>query len=177
MAFTVNKKAFCVLEFAKTESIVTVQRRFRIMYHTEPPTDKTVREWYMNSSRVAACALRNEQAVRAHRPIGRVRKSRRDLWITLYSLTIHASSVICHYLISGHCHQAYSVQYYYTILIHGIQLRFHAIIFYMCITYFIVMFMYSYCYVCSVLYILFSSCQLARFGNPNWGFSVLFPQL
>ena len=35
MALTVNKKAFCVLEFAKTESIVTVQRRFRIMYHTE----------------------------------------------------------------------------------------------------------------------------------------------
>ena len=29
------------------------------MYHTEPPTDKTIREWYMNSSRVAACALRN----------------------------------------------------------------------------------------------------------------------
>ena len=39
-------KAFCVLEFAKTESIVTVQRRFRTMYHTEPPTDKTIREWY-----------------------------------------------------------------------------------------------------------------------------------
>ena len=66
MAFTVNKKAFFCLEFAKTESIVTVQRRFRIMYHTEPPTDKTIREWYMNSSRVAACALRNEQAVRAY---------------------------------------------------------------------------------------------------------------
>ena len=32
------------------------------MCHTEPPTDKTIREWYMNSSRVAACALRNEQA-------------------------------------------------------------------------------------------------------------------
>ena len=61
MAFTVNKKAFCVLEFAKTESVVTVQRRFRIMFHTEPPTDKTIREWYMNSSRVAACALRNEK--------------------------------------------------------------------------------------------------------------------
>jgi len=43
----VNKKVFCVLEFAKTESIVTVQRRFRIMYHTEPPTDKTIHEWYM----------------------------------------------------------------------------------------------------------------------------------
>jgi len=47
MAFTVNKKAFCVLEFAKTESIVTMQRRFRIIYHTEPPTDKTILEWYM----------------------------------------------------------------------------------------------------------------------------------
>ena len=43
----VNKKAFCVLEFAETESVVTVQRRFRIMYHTEAPTDKTIREWYM----------------------------------------------------------------------------------------------------------------------------------
>ena len=42
-----NKKAFCVLEFAKTESTVTVQRRFRITYHTEPPTDNTIREWYM----------------------------------------------------------------------------------------------------------------------------------
>ena len=29
------------------------------MYHTEPHTDKTIREWYMNSSRVSACALRN----------------------------------------------------------------------------------------------------------------------
>ena len=31
MAFTLNKEAFCVLEFAKTESIVTVQQRFRII--------------------------------------------------------------------------------------------------------------------------------------------------
>jgi len=43
--------------------------------------------------------------------------------------------------------------------------------------------MYFYCYVyvflllCTVLYILFSSCQLALFGYPNDGFSVLFPQL
>ena len=39
------------------------------MYHTEPPTDKTIREWYMNSSRVDACVLRNEQAVRAYGPV------------------------------------------------------------------------------------------------------------
>jgi hypothetical protein len=29
------------------------------------------------------------------------------------------------------------------------------------------MFVYFYCYVCSVLYILFSSCQLAFFGYPE----------
>ena len=48
MAFTVNKRAFCVLEFAKTESIMTVHRRFRIMYHTEPPTDKTIHVPFTN---------------------------------------------------------------------------------------------------------------------------------
>jgi len=32
--------------------------------------------------------------------------------------------------------------------------------------------LYSYCYVCSVLYIPFSSCQLALFGYPKWGLSV-----
>jgi len=47
MAWTGNKKAFCVLEFAKTESIVTVQRTFQTMFHTEPPTEKTIREFYM----------------------------------------------------------------------------------------------------------------------------------
>ena len=57
MAFTVNKKALCVLEFAETESIVTVQWRFRIIYHTEPPADKTIHEWYMNSSAQAATLL------------------------------------------------------------------------------------------------------------------------
>lgn len=46
MAFSGEQKAFCVLQFAKTQSIVTVQRGFRTKYRTEPPTDKTVRDWY-----------------------------------------------------------------------------------------------------------------------------------
>ena len=53
------------------ESVVTVQRRFRTMYHTEPPTDKTTLEWYMKcmyNVQCYACALRNEQAGRGHRP-------------------------------------------------------------------------------------------------------------
>jgi hypothetical protein len=45
------------------------------------------------------------------------------------------------------------------------------------VSYVFLLFMYSYCYVYSVLYIPFSSCQLALFGHPDWGFSVLFPQL
>jgi hypothetical protein len=47
MAWTGNKKAFCVLEFAKTESSVMVQQRFRTKYHTEPSADKPIHEWYM----------------------------------------------------------------------------------------------------------------------------------
>jgi hypothetical protein len=46
MAFSGEQKAFCVLQFAKTQSIVTVQSGFQTKYRTEPPTDKPVRDWY-----------------------------------------------------------------------------------------------------------------------------------
>jgi hypothetical protein len=46
MAFSGVKKSVYVLQFAKTESIITVQHGFRTKYHTEPPTNKTIREWY-----------------------------------------------------------------------------------------------------------------------------------
>jgi hypothetical protein len=46
MAFSGEQKPFCVLQLANTESIITVQRGFRTKYHTEPPTDKTIRVWY-----------------------------------------------------------------------------------------------------------------------------------
>ena len=36
------------------------------------------------------------------------------------------------------------------------------------------MFIYYYCYACSVLYILFSSCQLALFGYPDSGFPFFY---
>jgi hypothetical protein len=41
-----GKKAFCVLEFAKTKSLLRVQQRFWTVYHTEPPMDKTFHEWH-----------------------------------------------------------------------------------------------------------------------------------
>ena len=48
MAFTGAEKAFCVLQFAKCETIVMVQRRFRTQYHIDPPADKPIRTWYNN---------------------------------------------------------------------------------------------------------------------------------
>jgi len=156
MAFVVNKKAFCVLEFAKTESIVTVQRRFRIMYHTEPPTDKTIREWYLKFQQSGSlCAAKGtgrpdpsaetvervrETFVRSlprhqgctcrvGQKLGvslsmlicsfllwlywllrsRVRKSRRDLWITLYCNYLLTRNVLLSVI--GYCCQCESWWY------------------------------------------------------------------
>ena len=45
-AFTGSQKAFCVLEFAKSECIVTVQRQFRTKYELQPPTNITIHVWF-----------------------------------------------------------------------------------------------------------------------------------
>jgi hypothetical protein len=37
MVPTKREKAFCVLEFAKSGSVITVQRRFRTRYGEDPP--------------------------------------------------------------------------------------------------------------------------------------------
>jgi hypothetical protein len=65
MAMTGDKNAVRVLEFAKTKSIVPMQRRFRTKYHTEP---KQFVSGTRNSRRLAAYALRNEEGGRGHRP-------------------------------------------------------------------------------------------------------------
>jgi hypothetical protein len=40
MAPTKREKAFCVLEFAKNGSVITVQRSFRTRYGKDPPWSK-----------------------------------------------------------------------------------------------------------------------------------------
>ena len=40
---TKEQKAFCVLQFAKTESVIRVQRAFRIKFHCNPPSDNICR--------------------------------------------------------------------------------------------------------------------------------------
>jgi len=45
-----GEKSFCVLEYHKSKSVVTVQRAFRAKYAKDPPTDKTIRSWYKQST-------------------------------------------------------------------------------------------------------------------------------
>ena len=43
---TREQKAFCVSQFAKTESVIRVQRAFRIKFRCNPPSDNNIRKWY-----------------------------------------------------------------------------------------------------------------------------------
>jgi hypothetical protein len=43
---TLAEKSFCVLECARTESIVTVQRCFRNKFGNDPPAKNSIKQWY-----------------------------------------------------------------------------------------------------------------------------------
>ncbi|GFW75180.1 DUF4817 domain-containing protein [Trichonephila clavipes] len=43
---TSEQKAFCVLQFAKTESAIAVKRAFRVKFGCQPPNDNNFRRWY-----------------------------------------------------------------------------------------------------------------------------------
>lgn len=46
MAATPQEKSFCVLQLAKLESIVAVQRAFRRQFNKQPPRHKQIYEWH-----------------------------------------------------------------------------------------------------------------------------------
>ncbi|PSN53566.1 hypothetical protein C0J52_09183 [Blattella germanica] len=48
MALTPQQRSWCVLEFGKVKSVVTVQRAFRRTFHMNPPTNKSILKWYNN---------------------------------------------------------------------------------------------------------------------------------
>jgi hypothetical protein len=48
MALTPEQRSWCVLEFAKTNSVVTVQRAFKRRFNVDPPTNKCILKWYGN---------------------------------------------------------------------------------------------------------------------------------
>jgi hypothetical protein len=53
-------KSFCVLEYHRSKSVVTVQRAFRTKYAKDRPTDKTICAWYIQFSKDGCCASRNQ---------------------------------------------------------------------------------------------------------------------
>jgi len=44
---SMQHKAFSVLEFSKTSSVIVVQRAFRQRYGIDPPLAKNIRRWYV----------------------------------------------------------------------------------------------------------------------------------
>jgi hypothetical protein len=47
MAPTKQQKAFCVVEYAKTTSVITVQRNFRRQFEVDPPDKNSIKRWPM----------------------------------------------------------------------------------------------------------------------------------
>ena len=48
MALTSQQCGWCVLEFHKTNSVVTVQRAFKRKFNVDPPTNKSILKWHRN---------------------------------------------------------------------------------------------------------------------------------
>ena len=48
LALTSQQRSWCVLEFHKTNDVVTVQRAFKLKFNVDPPTDKSILKWHRN---------------------------------------------------------------------------------------------------------------------------------
>ena len=48
MALTSQQRGWCVLEFHKTNIVVTVQRAFKRKFNVDSPTDKSILKWHRN---------------------------------------------------------------------------------------------------------------------------------
>ena len=59
-----GEKSFCVLEYHASKSVVTVQRAFRAKYAKHPPTDKTIRAWYKQSTETG-CLCKQKSSFRS----------------------------------------------------------------------------------------------------------------
>ena len=46
MAPTKQQKAFCAVEYAKTTSVITVQRKFRRQFEVDPPDKNSIKRWH-----------------------------------------------------------------------------------------------------------------------------------
>jgi hypothetical protein len=57
---TPELKAFCVLQFVKHESVVSVQRAFRGQFQRDPPSANSIRRWYQQF-RAMGCFVKGEK--------------------------------------------------------------------------------------------------------------------
>ena len=46
MAFSKREQSFCVLQYARTSSVVTVQRRFQAEFQKAAPVFNSIKKWY-----------------------------------------------------------------------------------------------------------------------------------
>ncbi|GFT26241.1 DUF4817 domain-containing protein [Trichonephila clavipes] len=60
---TSKQKAFCAIQFAKTESAITVQREFLIKFGCQPPTDNNIIRRY-NQSETTGCLCKGKSTGR-----------------------------------------------------------------------------------------------------------------
>ena len=59
MAFGKFEQSFCVLEYARTSSVVTVQRRFRAEFQKAAPVFNSIKKWYAKFRDEGCLCLRN----------------------------------------------------------------------------------------------------------------------
>jgi len=62
---TLEQKAFCVLQFAKHESVVSVQWAFRQQFNSDPPSPNSIRRWYQQFQ-TTGCLSKRKSAGQPH---------------------------------------------------------------------------------------------------------------
>ena len=79
MAVTSQQHSWCMLEFHKTNSVVTVQHAFKLKFNVDPPTNKSILKWDRNFiERGCICDQRKGHSSRlsvSEQVVDRVRES------------------------------------------------------------------------------------------------------
>jgi hypothetical protein len=60
---TPEQKVFCVLQFVKHESVVSVQQAFRLQFNSDPSSPNSIRLWYQQFQ-TAGCLCKGKSAGR-----------------------------------------------------------------------------------------------------------------
>ena len=74
---TAERKAFCLLQFVKHESVVSVQRAFRRQFDSDPPSANSIRRWHQQFQ-TTGCLCKGKSAGRtrvSEESVERVRQS------------------------------------------------------------------------------------------------------